>query len=395
MKFKIIIFLLLCLIATGCKSEDSDKNENSIKNEISPQNKTTLNMTFTGDLLFEAPLYHSLNDYDLTEYLSEVKPLLSGDLVMGNLEVPLGGENLGISGEGYSFNGPQKLLPQLQSAGFNFLTTANNHSYDRGLDGVKNTIDCLNEYQMDFAGSNNSASDQDSIKVVRKKDVNIAILSYTYGTNQLVDQNHLYSVNCFLNQQLTFSKSKQEMLKEDVSKAKQLADIVIVAMHWGNEFTNDLSRTQQTVGKFLNDLEVDVIIGNHSHNIQPIEYLYNENNYETLVIYSLGNFISGDVKVSRASEYFKNLYQLGAILNFDLSYDHILKTKEINNIKVTPIINHYDANYQNFKLKLLKNYNDDMFKTHGRSSYCHTFNLEMVNQQLDLVYGDFINIDRS
>ena len=55
MKFKIIIFLLLCLIATGCKSEDSDKNENSIKNEISPQNKTTLNMTFTGDLLFEAP----------------------------------------------------------------------------------------------------------------------------------------------------------------------------------------------------------------------------------------------------------------------------------------------------------------------------------------------------
>lgn len=389
MKIKIILLLCLCVL-TGC----SKPNINKLTDTSNKTSNTIINATFTGDLLFETPLYNWWNNYDTSEYFEQVKPYLTGDLVVGNQEVLLGGDKLGISGSGYSFNGPEKLALEVKKAGFNFLTLANNHEYDRGFQGIKNTVECLNKNNMDYTGMYATKQERNNIKIVEKNGVKISFLAYTYGTNQQIEEEYNYAIPYFLEPDLTFSENKKAMLKKDVEKAKSMSDVVIVAMHWGKEFTYELSQSQKQAAKYLNELEVDLIIGNHSHNLQPIEYLYNQQGYETFVVYSLGNFVSADVKVSRASERFKNMYQIGGILNLNINYNKDNKTVHVENVKLTPVVNHYENNYQSFKLIPLKDYNEELCQRHDRSKYCNTFTIENINQEIKQLYKEFIYLDK-
>ena len=85
-------------------------------------------------------------------------------------------------------------------------------------------------------------------------------------------------------------------------------------MHWGNEFTFTPNNEQKEMAKFLNELGVDIIVGSHSHNIQPIEVIGED--HKTLVYYSLGNFVSSDDDIARTKEgieTFDNAYQVGLL----------------------------------------------------------------------------------
>lgn len=384
LQFLIIIFFLI----TGCSSQKLP-DVNNLKQEKTVEIETV----FTGDLLFETPLYNDIPDYNFENYFSEVKPYLTGDLILGNMEVVLGGEDLGIAGDNYRFNGPFELANQLKQVGFNYFTLANNHSNDRGHQGIINTLKCLDDYQILNSGMSSSLQDRNQVHIVNIKGVNIAILAYTYATNQTITSDYSYTIPVFLDQNGEFNSEKKEMIKNDVNKAQQMADVVIVAMHWGKEFTNQIINTQKEAAIFLNELNVDIVIGNHSHNLQSAQTLVNNQGKETFIIYSLGNFVSADGIVSRANEHFKNMYQIGGILKLTLEYDFDLKKASIKTPILIPVVNHYDKNYTNFKLIPLKNYLPEQASNHYRSQFSDHFNAEQIKKDIQNIYNNTINID--
>ena len=108
-------------------------------------------------------------------------------------------------------------------------------------------------------------------------------------------------------------------------------------MHWGTEFTYDISKTQQQAAQFLNECGVDIIVGNHPHTLQGVDTLTNHAGKKTFVMYSLGNFVSSAAAVSRASEQFQNMYEVGGIVHLDVVFDPNTKEVEIKNQKLDAI----------------------------------------------------------
>lgn len=164
---------------------------------------------------------------------------------------------------------------------------------------------------------------------------------------------------------MTLDNEHKQIIKDEVEHAKQLSDVVIVSVHWGNEFTYTVNNEQKELANYLNELGVNVIIGHHSHCIQPIEWIENKN-YKTLVVYSLGSFISADNEVTRASQEFANAYNISMILQ--MNFVKTNNTVSIKNINSIPIINYYDQNLNNFKLVPLDQYTQNLETTHNRYS---------------------------
>ena len=171
------------------------------------------------------------------------------------------------------------------------------------------------------------------------------------------------------------------LIKQEVNKLRNKVDCLIVLVHWGREFTYEKSNEQIEFANFLNELGVDIIVGGHSHSIQPIEWI-KTNYHDTLVYYSLGNFVSADEDISRAGETFDNAYQFGLLstLNISLNENNDL---EITNITTEPIINYYDNNLRNFMLMPYKAYTIEYENTHYR--YQYNFNKDFVKTTYESV----------
>ena len=279
-----------------------------------------------------------------------IRPYLCGDIVIGNQEVPIGGEELGVSGTAYSFNAPVAIAEQLPQVGFDVLTLSNNHSYDRGYEGAVNTLENLRANDILPVGLYADETSAEQIAIVEENGIRIAILAYTYDTNIAPEDSHAFVTKTFLNEQGQLDDAHRQMLKEDVEQAQEQADVVIAAMHWGNEFTFERNAAQTQTAAYLNDLGVDIIIGNHPHCLQTMERLTNAEGKETWVFYSLGNLVSAAAMVDRASVDFANLYEMGGIVNLDVVIDGESGEVRIEHARLTPVINHFDVNYSHFQL---------------------------------------------
>lgn len=226
--------------------------------------------------------------YDYSPCFEYVEPILKGaDLAIGNLEVTLPGKP---PYKGYPrFRSPDDLALALRYAGFDMLVTANNHSNDAGKEGVLNTITKLDEYNFYHTGS---FPDEQLRKayyplLVYKNGFRLVFLNYTYGTNGLrtVPPTVVNLID-------------EAQIEADMSIARQIqGDAIIVIMHWGKEYQLNESKEQQALAQKLQDWGADLIIGAHPHVVQPIKEsvrtLPNGTRKNTLVAYSLGNFISG------------------------------------------------------------------------------------------------------
>jgi len=352
------------------------------------KDKSLAKLTLVGDLLFEQPFYDAIdNGEDKDKYFNQVKKYFErDDLSIGNMEVVIGNEKLKTSGVGYNFCAPEYIGDLVNSLDFEVLGTANNHSYDRGVDGINSTIDYFkNKSDILTVGTYKNIEDRNNLRILDINDIRFGFLAYTYGTNQKPSKESEKLIGYYKDPQTKeLTEEFKNILKEEVEIIKKQSDVVIVIMHWGLEFTYSPNNEQKEMAEYLNSLGVDIIVGSHSHNIQPIEIIGDE--HKTLVYYSLGNFVSADDDIARTkegNETFDNAYQVGLLSTLEIIKEN--NNIIFQNVETELVINFFDKNMKNFELVPLKNYNEEYEKNHYR--YGKGLTLDFINN----MYAEVIN----
>ena len=282
----IILLTIVLSLLPSCKQ--GKKTEGA--SIVTPQEEAkadTLRLVFAGDIMTHGPQIKAADqgrgNYDFTPSFELVRPMIErADLALANLETTFGGTPY----RGYPmFSSPSSLGSALKEAGFDVLTTANNHSCDRGHYGVVNTIDVLDSLGIRTTGSyrTNAERSQRTPLIVDIRGVKIAVLAYTYGTNGLP-----------IPQPALVDTINLEQISDDLRRADSLgADYKIVQIHWGNEYEKHPNKRQRELAIALARHGVGAVIGSHPHVVQDSDWIEEEGaKMKTFVIYSLGNFIS-------------------------------------------------------------------------------------------------------
>lgn len=246
-----------------------------------------------GDVLIHRSLYHdaqTADGYDFYPMFDLVEPfLINTDLAMANPESMIGGEDIGLS-DYPRFNSPYEIGTTLKDIGIDAVTMANNHTLDRGEKAVLNAIAHWDSIGMIYTGAYKSEEDSNQLRVVERNDISFALLGYTYGTNGIpIPEGKEYLVNLI----------DVERMIADIEQACNKADVIVVQLHFGNEYERMPSTGQREMVEQLSAAGADLIIGHHPHVLQPFEWIEREDGRRTFVAYSLGNFISGQEGVYR------------------------------------------------------------------------------------------------
>lgn len=379
--------ILVGILIYPSKKIETDKIFEKVKNLVQQptieKQKKQLTLTITGDFLYEEPYYEALrNGEDKNLYFRKVKKYFQNDLSIGNMEVVISDGTMQLSGVGYSFCAPESVGYQVIDLGMEVMSTANNHSNDRGVEGRISTREFFKNNSSILTIGTYDENRDITKNIIEQNGIKIGFLAYTYKTNQKIPQNLRYSIGLYRDPDTgTITEEYKEIIKQEVTTLREQVDCLIVMMHWGNEFTFNETEEQEFLADYLNSLGVDIIIGNHSHCIQPIKWIHKE--HDTLVYYSLGNFVSADYIVDRTGETFTNAYQLGMIskLNINLEDDKLT----ISDIKTEPIINYYDTNLRNFELIPFSEYTEEYEKSH------YLYNNNFNNEFIENTYNKVIN----
>ncbi|MBR3312400.1 MAG: CapA family protein [Solobacterium sp.] len=251
--------------------------------EPTPEPDKKISLFLTGDALIHESVYEDArNDdgtFDFAKQLDSVGNIASKyDLAYYNQETILGGSELGLSGYP-TFNSPYEFGDYMVSKGFNLVSTANNHCLDKGLKGLENSYNYWKKQKgVIMQGTNLSQEDYDEIPVGECNGITYAFLSWCEHTNG-IRAPYAYSVNYY--------PGHVEEIVNKVKKADGMADVVIVAMHWGTEYSHGINNDQKYLADELTKAGADIIIGNHPHDIEPFEWVNGKP-----VFYAMGNMIA-------------------------------------------------------------------------------------------------------
>lgn len=287
-----------------------------------------------GDALYHDGVYkdglQSNGTYSFDKNLELLKPFIQKyDLAYYNQESMLGGKGIGLSTYP-RFNSPEEVGDAFIRAGFNLVSTANNHSMDRGEEAILNSFNYWkNQKEVLMSGTCDSYICMEKIPVGEVNGITYAFLSYTTSLNGLrVPQNKWYLVNEY----------SDERVKKDIEAIKEDVDVILVAMHWGAEYQDYPNQEQKHIANYLADLGVHVVIGSHPHVIEPIEKIK-----DTYVFYSLGNFISAQNGIDK-------LVGLGAGLTIKKDVVNGESSISISNLEASLTYTYYNKKYRDFKV---------------------------------------------
>ncbi|MCI8655730.1 MAG: CapA family protein [Clostridia bacterium] len=347
----IVIFFYLLIQAKSKNIESSNDNaiptsaDNSKETEKPIPQDTTINMSVIGDIMCHDTQYKdaynsSTKEYDFSYVFSDVEYYLqTADITVGNLETTFAGKEVGYSNYP-TFNTPEALAYNLKKLGIDVLSTANNHSMDKGYKGLVSTLNFLDDAGITHTGTYASEEAQNEILIQNVKGIKIAFLSFTYGTNGIrIPSGKEYCINLI----------DKNLIKKQIELAQEKQpDLICVFMHWGDEYHIKQNSTQEDLADFLFENGVDVILGGHPHVLEPMEKrtltLPDGSTKDGFLIYSLGNFVSGqkdeDTKTS-------------AILNLTFTKNGETGKMSIDSAKYTPVYMYKSASSQTQRFKLL------------------------------------------
>lgn len=273
-------------------------NDSKVEEEEVIPEDITINMSVIGDIMCHNSNYNDAynsdtDTYDFSYVFQDIaKYFENDDITIGNLETTLAGKEIGYSSYP-TFNTPEILATDLKELGLDVLATANNHSLDKGYVGIENTITELDNAGISHTGTYNSQESSEQYLVKDVNGINIAFLNYTYGTNGIaIPSGREYCVNLI----------DRDKIQSDLNNVKALGnvDLICVIIHWGTEYRLTPTDEQEELANFMFENGADIILGGHSHCLEPMEKrtitLEDGTTKDGFIVYSLGNFMSGQNK---------------------------------------------------------------------------------------------------
>lgn len=314
----------------------------------------SVNLIAVGDMLLHGGIHNSAlqadGSYNYEHVFEHTKDrIAAADIAVANQEVILGGVELGVSSYP-QFNSPQDFGDALVDAGFDVILHASNHTMDKDTVAVLNTIHFWKEKHPDitFLGINENQDERNTIRIVEKDGVKLAMLNYTYGLNGFsLPSDKPYLVNLM-------DEAHKTEIAEDLKKAREEADFVIVYPHWGTEYVLEATDEQKQWAQFFADNGADLIIGTHPHVVEPVEWLTASDGRQTLVYYSLGNYIS--------IQYY-NYSMLGGFAEVTITKD--FSGTYISDYDMDFLVTHYTAGRTEMTTYFLSDYTDELASRHA------------------------------
>lgn len=303
-----------------------------------------IKLVATGDVLLHSRVYDiSKKDgkYDFKDKMAPAKNLLqAGDVSVVNLESIVAGEEFGLSSFP-EFNNPIELAENLKEFGTDIVTTANNHTFDYGEEGVLKSIENLEKIGLSYVGSYKSEQDRKTVRVIEKKGIKVAFFAYSavnMGGKPPSEKRYLLN---------RIRRESQKTIRKEIETFKRVEkpDLIVVGAHFGREYGLLPIDEQRDLTNILSDIGADVIIGHHPHVLQPAQWITNSRGKKSFAIYSLGNFYSGQ----------KGLYrQIGGALNLTIKKDSKGKVTISNPVLDLTFV---DASKEkNYQMHLLRDY---------------------------------------
>lgn len=304
--FSKIVFVLLC-VALAKSASARDLNFSASCG--SPSSVVTI--SFVGDILVHEALYRSVVDgtQSFRQIWRRTDSLIKkADFSVGNLEGPaaLGVDARGrdrgdvgfiydevvYSGSNFSFNYHPRILRDLKDSGYDLLTVANNHSLDRTFLGIDKTLTAGEALSLPLVGvRHSSARNGDFHKILNIGDLRVAFLGCTEMTNGYVDQKDQI-LFCYKNPGRILGVIKDLAGRNDV-------DAIVVLPHWGQEYSHTPNTNQRSFARRYLEAGATAVIGSHPHVLQPWEKYVTQDGRETLIAYSLGNYVAGQAGLAR------------------------------------------------------------------------------------------------
>lgn len=333
---------------------------------VTPIEDKHFSMSVIGDIMCHnsqyKDAYTGAGTYDFSYVFEDIKGYISeADIAVGNLETTFAGKARGYSNYP-TFNTPEQLAYNLKAFGIDVVSTANNHCMDKNFSGLVSTLNYLDDAGIAHTGTNATQEDQNKILIKDVNGIKIAFLAFTYGTNGIpIPSDKPFAVNLI----------DKNLILNQISLAKeQNPDLICVNMHWGTEYQTKQNKEQEKLANLLFSNGVDIILGSHPHVLQPMEKktitLEDGSTKDCFVIYSLGNFMSGQTYPNTRSS---------VILNMSFTKSGETGKTTINSVSYVPIYMYKSASGSARRYKVLDiekniiNYQNGTDTSIGQSGY--------------------------
>ncbi len=300
----------------------SGASDNQAQVDETPEPKTSIRMLATGDWIAHDAINAAArtdDGYDYSAMTTAFRPYFAGsDINFCNLATLAGGEQFGISGYPV-FNAPTQWIDGMNKLGCNLYNTGTNHTNDKGQGPITAQADHIDSLPgvLAHAGANRSTEEQNQVRYFEVEGVKFAFVSYSTYSNS--PNPNPYSLNRFT----------EPLVTTQMREARDQADIVIVSMRWGTEYSSQVNASQDADAQKLADLGADIILGHGPHVLQPVKRLTGQDGRETIVWLSLGNFLNSQLETEALT---------GCVAQVDID----IITKKVARNMCLPFYQHYD-----------------------------------------------------
>lgn len=344
-----------------------------------PKKYETITFAATGDNLIHSSIYNQAHRRSETGGYDFIFPYRNVTDLISEADVAVINQETLICNDKYEpstypcFNSPTALGDHMIDIGFDVFTIANNHTLDKGTDGLNACLDYWQSKDVTVAGAYRNAEDKSNIRTAEVNGIVFSYLSYTESLNGL---------SLPAGSELIIGDSNDiDGVIADIKAAEEISDVCVVSLHWGVENSDVISEYQRSYAKQIAEAGADVIIGNHPHVLRDIEMIQREDGSEALCAYSLGNFIS-------AQSVGQNL--IGGVLQFSVTA--LADSGEqpvISDVRLIPIVTHYGANYSDIELYKLSDYTPELAKSHGvraNSKFSYEYIIDVLKMNISEEY---------
>jgi len=304
-----------------------------------------------GDNLYHSVMIRDGEEGDYESIYEEIRSLVEqADIAFINQETLLAGGEFGFSGYP-RFNTPQEAGRAIATLGFNVINHASNHVMDKGEDAILATLDFWDSIeQVQVLGIHRSEEERELPVLVEKNNITIGLLGYTYGTNGIpVPGEKPYLVSLI----------DTEIMEREIDALRPLCDVLVLSLHWGEEYSHDKNNEQEDLAAFCAEHRVDLVLGHHPHVIQPIEHITRPDGGVTLCYYSLGNLISAQTQLHTL---------LGALAYIRIKKTFDTETEEsaieFTDAGAIPLVSHFENGFTGFRVYPLHDYTEELMKEH-------------------------------